>query len=102
MTRKALVYGMISGLLLSLGMLYPVFIRFVYGFNPSWFDADIRPAATTPGLILSGLVVLFAFIGMGVLPAIRTNATSWSEGAKAGALSGLIADSGLAGHNSAL
>jgi hypothetical protein len=90
-TRKALVSGMISGLLLSLGLLYPIFVRYVYSVNPLWFEADLRPASITPGLFMSGLVVFFAFFAMGVLPAIRAGASSWSEGAKVGALSGLVA-----------
>jgi hypothetical protein len=91
MTRKALISGIISGLLLSLGLLYPAFVAYVYRMNPLWFDADLRPASITPGLLMSGLVALFAFLAMGILPAIRAGATSWSEGAKAGALSGLVA-----------
>ena len=71
MTRKALVSGMISGLLLSLGLLYPVFYVFVYGMNPLWFEADMRPAATMPGLLMSGIVAFFAFLAMGILPALR-------------------------------
>jgi uncharacterized membrane protein YraQ (UPF0718 family) len=90
-TRKALVAGLISGLLLSLGLLYPAFVFFVYRIEPLWFDADIRPATIAPGLLMSGLVAFFAFIAVGVLPAIRADATSWAEGAKAGSLSGLVA-----------
>ncbi len=82
---------MISGLLISLGLLYPAFVVYVYRVNPAWFDADLRLASITPGLLMSSLVVLFAFLAMGILPAIRAGATSWSEGAKAGALSGLVA-----------
>ena len=91
MTRKALISGMISGLLLSLGLLYPTFVFYVYRINPLWFDADIRLAAITPGLLMSGLVAFFAFLAVGILPAIRAGATSWSEGAKVGTLSGLVA-----------
>ncbi|CAG0927466.1 hypothetical protein TFLX_00481 [Thermoflexales bacterium] len=91
MTRKAIISGMISGLLLSLGLLYPTIVFFVYRINPLWFAVDIRPAATAPGLLMSGIVAFFAFIAVGVLPAIRTGATSWPEGARAGALSGLVA-----------
>ena len=67
MTRKALISGMISGLLLSLGLLYPTFVFYVYRINPLWFDADIRLAAITPGLLLSGLVAFFAVSGGGHL-----------------------------------
>jgi hypothetical protein len=90
-TRKAIISGLVSGLLLSLGLLYPTFVFFVYRINPVWFDADIRPAAMAPGLMISGLMAFFALLAVGILPAIRAGATSWSEGARAGALSGLVA-----------
>ena len=91
MTRKAIFSGVISGLLLSLGLVYPTFVFFVYRMNPLWFDADVRPAATLSGLLISGIMAVFALLAVGILPAIRANATSWSEGARAGALSGLVA-----------
>jgi hypothetical protein len=91
MTRKALTSGLITGLLLSLGLLYPAFVFFVYRINPLWFDADIRMAAITPGLTISALLSFFALLAVGILPALRANATSWSEGARAGSLSGLVA-----------
>jgi uncharacterized membrane protein len=90
-TRKAIVSGMISGLLISAGLLYPVFVRFVFNVGPRWFDADTRPTLIMPGMLISGLVVLLAFLGMGILPVVRAGITSWSQGAKAGALSGLVA-----------
>lgn len=91
MTRKAIVSGLISGLLISAGLLYPVFVRFVFNVGPRWFDADTRPTIIMPGMLISGLVVLLAFLGMGILPVVRAGITSWSQGAKAGALSGLVA-----------
>ena len=91
MTRKSIIYGLITGLLFSLGVLYPAFVLFVYPINPVWFDADLRPEAIAPLLLLSGALALFALLGVGILPAIRTHATSWKEGARAGALSGLVA-----------
>jgi hypothetical protein len=91
MTRKAILSGIISGLLLSLGLMYPTFVLYVFRINPLWFDADVRTTATAPGLLISGVLAFIAFIAVGVLPAIRTGATSWSEGARVGALSGLVA-----------
>jgi hypothetical protein len=89
-TRKALVSGMISGLLLSLGLLYPIFMQFVF-VSPQWFGADTRPAAMMPGMLLSGMLTLLGFLTMGILPVVRAGITSWSGGAKAGSLSGLVA-----------
>ncbi len=73
MTRKSIIYGLITGLFFSLGVLYPAFVLFVYHLNPLWFDADRRgPKRTAPKLLLSGAVALFALLGVGILPAIRT------------------------------
>jgi hypothetical protein len=91
MMRKSIVYGLITGLLFSLGVLYPAFVLFIYQSNPLWFNADLRPQTTAPLLLLSSAMALFALLSVGVLPAIRTHATSWKEGARAGALSGLVA-----------
>ncbi|GEM_PF-880777 len=91
MTRKSLIYGLITGLLFSLGVLYPTFVLFVYRVNPLWFDGDTRLEATAPKLILSGALALFALLSVGILPAIRVHATSWKDGARAGVLSGLVA-----------
>jgi hypothetical protein len=91
MTRKSIHYGLLTGLLFSLGVLYPAFVLFVYQINPVWFGAEARPEATAPKLVLSGALALFALLGVGILPAIRTRATSWKDGARAGALSGLVA-----------
>ena len=91
MTRKALIAGLTTGLLLSLGLLYPTFYFFVSRINPLWFDADVRLAAAAPGLVLSAVVALAALAMMGVWPAVRSGATSWSEGARAGTLGGVVA-----------
>jgi len=91
MTRKSITYGLITGLLFSLGVLYPAFVLFVYQINPLWFDAETRPEATAPKLVLSGAIALFALLGAGILPAIRVQATSWKDGARAGMLGGLVA-----------
>lgn len=91
MTRKSLISGVISGLLLSLALLYPAFVRFVYDKYPVYFDFDTRPAATGPLWLLSLVLAGVALLTVGVLPAMRTHATSWRAGARAGSLSGLIA-----------
>jgi hypothetical protein len=61
---------MISGLLLSLGLLYPIFMQFVF-VSPQWFGADTRPAAMMPGMLLSGMLTLLGFLTMGILPVER-------------------------------
>ena len=91
MTRKSIIYGLMTGLLFSIGVLYPVFVTYLYPLNERWFFVDLDPEAAAPLLFLSGALVLFALLGVGILPAIRTHATSWKEGARAGALSGLVA-----------
>ena len=86
MTRKALISGMIAGLLLSVGLLYPIFVQYVF-VSPQWFGVDTRTAATMPGMLLSGMLTLLGFLTMGILPVVRAGITSWSQGAKAGSLS---------------
>ena len=91
MTRKSIISGLLTGLLLCLGLLYPAFVDRVYAINELWFDVDLSRNTLLPRLLLSGMLALFALIGVGVLPAIRTGATSFKQGARAGVLSGVIA-----------
>ncbi len=91
MTRKALIAGLTIGLLLSLGLLYPAFYFFIYRSNPLWFDADVRLSAVTPPFVLSAVLVLGAALAIGSWPAVRSGATSWAEGARAGMLGGVVA-----------
>ena len=80
-----------SGLLLSLGLVYPVFVLLVFRPHPQWFQVDVPNAAVEPGLILPAALVVAALIAVGMWPAVRAGATPWSEGAKAGTLGGVVA-----------
>ena len=91
MIRRAVVHGLIGGLLLSLAGLYPAIALFAPLFLANW----VRPV---PNELLHGLFLMASAVvgmpvlfGLGIYSASRTRARNWREGAKAGLLAGLVA-----------
>ncbi|MBK8988914.1 MAG: ATP-binding protein [Chloroflexi bacterium] len=91
MIRRALVVGLVGGILLSLAGLYPVVSLLAPLVSPMW----VRPVANelAHGLLLMvsaaiGFPVLFS---LGSLAAKRGEAQGWLPGAKAGLIAGLVA-----------
>ncbi len=91
MIKQSLVSGLITGLLTSLGLLYPTLVLVVFRENPAAFGATGLERTSAVNLVLSGVVLLVAVVLIGVYPALRLKATSWRVGSQAGLLSGLIA-----------
>ena len=91
MIRHALITGLMAGLLLSLGLLYPAFALLVWPAHPAWFNVGASSSVQSSSLMASTVISTLAVLLIGILPALRVNATRWRDGAKAGMLSGAIA-----------
>ena len=91
MIKQSLVSGLITGLLTSLGLLYPTLVLVVFREDPAGFGATGVNRTSAIYLVVSGVVLLVAVLLIGIYPALRLNATSWRVGAQAGLLSGLLA-----------
>ena len=91
MIKQSLVAGLITGLLTSLGLIYPTLVLVVFRENPAAFGASDVNRTSAVSLVLSGVVLLVAALLTGIYPALRLKATSWRVGSQAGLLSGLVA-----------
>ncbi len=91
MIKQSLVAGLITGLLTSLGLIYPTLVLVVFRANPVGFGATDLNRTSAVSLVLSGVVLIVAVLLTGVYPALRLKATSWRVGSQAGLLSGLLA-----------
>lgn len=91
MIKQSLVSGLITGLLASLGLLYPTLVLVVFREDPAGFGATGVNRTSAIYLVLSGVVLLVAVLLTGLYPALRLKATSWRVGSQAGLLSGLLA-----------
>lgn len=91
MIKQSLVAGLITGLLTSLGLIYPTLVLVVFRENPTAFGASDVNRTSAVSLVLSGVVLLVAALLTGIYPALRLKATSWRVGSQAGLLSGLVA-----------
>src|SRR3989304_6036075 len=91
MIKQSLIIGLMAGLLLSLGLIYPTFVLFVWPGRPEWFGVAATNSAQSSGLMASTVISTLAVLLIGIVPALRINATRWRDGAKAGILSGSVA-----------
>ncbi len=92
MTKQSLVSGLISGLILSIGLLYPALSLVVLRENADLFGAAAAADRTQAvGLVIAGVICTIGVLLIGIYPALRTNAMRWSEGARTGLYSGVIA-----------
>ncbi|MBI5567021.1 MAG: hypothetical protein HY870_19135 [Chloroflexi bacterium] len=91
MIKQSLVAGLITGLLTSLGLIYPTLVLVVFRENPAGFGATDINRTSAVSLVLSGVVLIVAVLLTGIYPALRLKATSWRVGSQAGLLSGLLA-----------
>lgn len=91
MIKQSLVSGLITGLLASLGLLYPLLTLVVFRENPAAFGADALAQSQPVYVVLSGALVVVTLLMLGVYPALRLKVTRWGDGARAGLLSGLTA-----------
>jgi hypothetical protein len=91
MIKQSLVSGLITGLLASLGLLYPTLVLVVFREDPAGFGATSLNHTSALYLVLSSVVLLVAVLLTGLYPALRLQATSWRVGSQAGWISGLLA-----------
>src|SRR5512143_205386 len=91
MTKQSLVSGVISGLILSIGLLYPALNLIVLRESPDLFGVAASDRTQALALVVAGVICTVGALLIGIYPALRTNALSWSEGARVGLVSGLVA-----------
>ncbi len=91
MIRRAVVHGLVGGLLLSLAGLYPAIALFSPLFLPNWTRPVPNELLHGLFLMVSAVVGMPVLLGLGIFAASRTRAHSWRQGAKAGVLAGLVA-----------
>ena len=91
MIRQSLVSGIITGLLLSIGLIYPAFMLIIARPNPDWFGIVSPDRSSATSLMVSLVICAIALVLIGAYPALRLNATNSRDGAKAGTLSGIVA-----------
>ena len=91
MIKQSLVAGTITGLLASVGLLYPALTLVVFRENPAAFGADRLAQSQALYLVLSGVLIMCALLMVGTYPALRLKAARWGDGARAGLLGGITA-----------
>jgi hypothetical protein len=91
MTFRSIMTGLIAGLLLCLALLYPALGLLAPLLMPGWSEPARSPLLHGFLLMISAVLCLPVVVGTGPVAAWRSRANSLGQGARAGALTGLIA-----------